>query len=197
VRGKEGHSAYPDSGASAIFRASRFLHRLEEVARTVLREERDETFEPPFTTVNVGLIQGGKAKNIIPGLCRFTVEWRPIPGQSPQRVVELMESIRQELVRNEPAYEADIRVLRTDRGVSTAPDAEVVRFLAEATGNESATVSFGTEAPQLTALGAEAVVFGPGDIKVAHQTGEFVPIEDLVRCEAVLSRAIAHFCSGS
>jgi acetylornithine deacetylase len=197
VRGKEGHSAYPESGASAIFRAGRFLHRLEEVARTVLREERDESFEPPFTTVNVGLIQGGKAKNIIPGLCRFTVEWRPIPGQPPQRVVELLEAIRQELVRDEPAYEAHIRVLRTDRGVSTAPDAEVVRFLAEATGNASATVSFGTEAPQLAALGAEAVVFGPGDIKVAHQTGEFVPIDDLVRCEAVLSRAIARFCGGS
>lgn len=197
VRGKEGHSAYPDTGASAIFRAGRFLQKLEQVARTVLREERDASFEPPYTTVNVGLIQGGKAKNVIPGLCRFTVEWRPIPGQSPQRVVELMESIRQELVRDEPAFEADIRVLRTDRGVSTAPDAEVVRFLAEATGNAPETVSFGTEAPQLTALGAEAVVFGPGDIRVAHQTGEYVPIEDLVRCEAVLAQAIARFCGGS
>ena len=194
VLGKEGHSAYPDTGASAIFRAGRFLHRLEELARTVLREERDEGFEPPFTTVNVGLIQGGKAKNILPGQCRFTVEWRPIPGQSPQRVVELMEHIRQELVRAEPAYEANIRVLRTDSGVSTRPDAEVVSFLAEATGNPPVTVSFGTEAPQLTALGAEAVVFGPGDIRVAHQTGEYVPVEDLVRCEAVLSRAITHFC---
>ncbi|MBN1210736.1 MAG: acetylornithine deacetylase [Myxococcaceae bacterium] len=197
VRGKEGHSAYPDSGASAIFRAGRFLHRLEELARTALREERDESFEPPFTTVNVGLIQGGKAKNIIPGLCRFTVEWRPIPGQSPERVVELLETIRRELVRDEPAYEAHIRVLRTDQGVSTRPDAEVLRFLAEETGNTPATVSFGTEAPQLTALGAEAVVFGPGDIKVAHQTGEYVPAEDLVRCEAALSRAIARFCGGS
>ncbi|ATB32822.1 acetylornithine deacetylase [Melittangium boletus DSM 14713] len=46
----------------------------------------------------------------------------------------------------------------------------------------------------MSALGAEAVVFGPGDIRVAHQTGEFVPEEDLVRCEAVLSRAITHFC---
>ncbi len=197
VRGKEGHSAYPDTGASAIFRAGRFLHRLEQVALTVLREERDETFEPPFTTVNVGLISGGKAKNILPGVCRFTVEWRPIPGQSPRRVVELMESIRRELVKDEPAYEADIRVLRTDSGVSTRPDSEVVRLLAKETGNASATVSFGTEAPQLTALGAEAVVFGPGDIKVAHQTGEYVPTADLVRCEAVLARAITHFCGNN
>jgi acetylornithine deacetylase len=100
-------------------------------------------------------------------------------------------------VKDEPAYEAHIRVLRTDSGVSTWPDSEVVRFLAETTGNGPATVSSGTEAPQLTALGAEAVVFGPGDIRVAHQTGEFVPVEELVRCEAALSRAIARFCGGS
>ncbi|WP_342378844.1 acetylornithine deacetylase [Myxococcus stipitatus] len=196
VLGKEGHSAYPETGASAIFRAGRFLQRLELLATTVLREERDEGFQPPFTTVNVGLIQGGKAKNILPGSCRFTVEWRPIPGQSTQRVAELLESIRQELVRDEPAYEAHIRVLRTDRGVNTRADAEVVRFLSEASGNESTTVPFGTEAPQMTELGAEAVVFGPGDIRVAHQTGEYVPVEDLVRCEAILARAVAHFCGG-
>jgi acetylornithine deacetylase len=195
VLGKEGHSAYPETGASAIFRASRFLQRLEHLATTVLREERDEDFQPPFTTVNVGVIQGGKAKNVIPGSCRFTVEWRPIPGQPVEKVTQLMESIRQELVRDEPAFEARVRVLRTDRGVNTRADAEVVRFLAEASGNAPTTVPFGTEAPQMTELGAEAVVFGPGDIRVAHQTGEYVPMEDLVRCEAVLARAVAHFCA--
>ena len=57
-----------------------------------------------------------------------------------------------------------------------------------------ASVSFGTDAPQFTALEAEAVVFGPRDIRVAYQTGEYVPIEELMRCEAVLSRTIARFC---
>ena len=160
----------------------------------LFRSDQDAGFEPPFTTVNVGLIQGGKAKNVIPGACRFTVEWRPIPGQPARKVAEALEHIRQELVRQEPAFEAEIRVVRTDAGVATRPDAEVVRFVAEATGRAPTTVAFGTEAPQLTALGAEAVVFGPGDIRVAHQTGEFVPMEDLVQCEAVLARAITHFC---
>lgn len=194
VVGKEGHSAYPETGASAIFRAGRFLHRLEQLARTVLREERDDAFQPPYTTVNVGLIQGGKAKNVIPGACRFTVEWRPIPGQKPERVTELLETVRQELVKDEPAFEARVNVLRIDRGVNTPAEAEVVRFLAEQSGNAPATVAFGTEAPQLTELGAEAVVFGPGDIRVAHQTGEFVPVDELVRCEAILSKAIERFC---
>lgn len=194
VYGKEGHSAYPETGASAIFRAGRFLHRLEELANTVLREEQDAAFQPPYTTVNVGLIQGGKAKNIIPGACRFTVEWRPIPGQRAEKVVELLEGLRRELVKDEPGYEARVHVLRVDRGVNTPEDAEVVRFLAEQSGNTPTTVPFGTEAPQLTALGAEAVVFGPGDIRVAHQTGEFVPMDELVRCEAILARAITRFC---
>jgi acetylornithine deacetylase len=197
VSGKEGHSAYPETGASAIFRAGRFLHRLEALANTVLREEQDAAFQPPYTTVNVGLIQGGKAKNIIPGACRFTVEWRPIPGQRAEKVVELLEDIRRELVKDEPGYEARVHVLRVDRGVNTPEDAEVVRFLAEQSGHAPTTVPFGTEAPQLTALGAEAVVFGPGDIRVAHQTGEFVPMDELVRCEAILSRAIARFCGVS
>src|SRR5207248_1228327 len=81
VLGKEGHSAYPESGASAIYRAARFLERLEKLSNGILRQQTDSQFTPPFTTVNVGLISGGRAKNIIPGACRFTLEWRPLPSQ--------------------------------------------------------------------------------------------------------------------
>jgi acetylornithine deacetylase len=47
----------------------------------------------------------------------------------------------------------------------------------------------------MIALGAEAVVFGPGDIRVAHRTGEFVPIDQLNECVRILGRAIARFCT--
>lgn len=197
VLGKEGHSAYPETGASAIFRAARLLQRIEALANAKLREDVDDTFAPPFTTVNVGLIQGGKAKNVIPGVCRFMLEWRPIPRQPTARVMQLLEGALAELVRQEPGFQASIRLVREDRGVDTSAGAEVVRFLAEASGRAVTTVPFGTEAPQMTALGAEACVFGPGDIKVAHQTGEYVPIEELVRCESILRQAITRFCTSS
>lgn len=197
VVGREGHSSYPDAGASAIFRAGRFLHRLEALALTYLREERHEGFDPPFTTVNVGLIHGGKAPNVIPGACRFQVEWRPIPGQPVEKVLELLVHIRQELEQHDPAYEARVKVLQVDPGVDTPAGAEVVQLLSRLSGREAITVPFGTEAPHVkTGLGAEAVVFGPGSIHVAHQTGEYVPAEDLVRCEAHLIKAIEHFCTG-
>lgn len=193
VSGIEGHSAYPDVGASAIFRAGRLLARIEALARGPLRELADAHFEPPFTSVNVGLISGGKAKNIIPGACRFTVEWRPIPSQPPRYFAELLQGLIAEEVSAEPGFSAEVKILRLDSGVDTRAESPLVEFLTRASGNPSDTVSFGTEAPQLTALGAEAVVFGPGNIQVAHRTGEFVPIEELVRCEAILEEALQHF----
>src|SRR5205807_2100574 len=77
VRGREAHSAYPQLGASAIFRAARLIEQIERIADT-LKADRRESFEPPYATLNVGLIKGGTAKNIVAGECRFTLEWRTI-----------------------------------------------------------------------------------------------------------------------
>lgn len=194
ILGKEGHSAYPDTGRSAIFGAARFVTALEQIGLRELRQELDPGFQPPFTTLNVGVISGGKAKNIIPGSCRFAVEWRPIPGQNPNRGLQLLEKLKREFEREAPGFEVQIRALRSDAGTQVPADSEVVRFIAEHTANAPGTVAFGTEARQLSQMGAQAVVFGPGDIRHAHQTGEFVPIDELLRCEEILRKAIAWFC---
>src|SRR5258706_358789 len=90
VTGAEGHSAFPETGASAILAAGRVLREIERIADEVRREE-DPRFSPSFTTLNVGLIQGGKAKNVIPGECTMTVEWRPLPSQETNRVLKMLE----------------------------------------------------------------------------------------------------------
>lgn len=194
VAGREGHSAYPATGASAIFRASRLVTRLERIAEK-LKEDGREAFEPPYTTLNVGLIQGGTAKNIIAGQCRFTLEWRPVPEQSAERVLELLSEAIEEEKRLDSDFACEVRPLRLDEGMETPSDSRLVRFLEDASGNSAGTIAFGTEAPQMIALGAEAVVFGPGDIRVAHRTGEFVPVEELERCAEILRRAVEHFCT--
>jgi acetylornithine deacetylase len=84
---------------------------------------------------------------------------------------------------------------RADEGFETAADSQIVKMLEAATGNTSGTVAFGTEAAQMIALGADAVVFGPGDIRVAHRTGEFVPVAELEKCVEVLSKAIVRCCA--
>jgi acetylornithine deacetylase len=193
VRGREGHSAYPALGASAIFRAARLVARLERIAEG-LRAEEHTAFDPPYTTVNVGLIEGGTAKNILAGQCRFTLEWRPVPGRKAERVLDLFNAAVEDERRQDADFDCEIDVTRIDQGMETPADSPLVRFLEEATAKEAGTVAFGTEAPQMAELGAQAIVLGPGNIRDAHRTGEFVPVEELHACMAILTRAIKHFC---
>ncbi|HEX5966133.1 MAG TPA: acetylornithine deacetylase [Pyrinomonadaceae bacterium] len=193
VKGREAHSAYPALGASAIFRAARLVSRLEVMADN-LKQHLHPAFDPPFTTLNIGLIRGGSAKNVLAGECRFTLEWRPIPTQPSSHVLNLVKAAIAEEQRNDPDFECEVDANRADFGFETAADSPLVKLLEQAIGIDSGTVAFGTEAAQMTSLGSEAVVIGPGDIREAHRTGEFVPVAELERCAEILKLAITRLC---
>lgn len=194
VKGREAHSAYPALGASAVFRAARLINRLESIAEQLKREQHD-AFDPPYTTLNIGLIHGGSAKNVLAGECRFTLEWRPIPTQSSEHLLDLFQAAIEAERRIDPGLECEVDANRQDTGFETAPDSPLIKLLENATGIESGTVAFGTEAAQMMALGSESVVIGPGDIREAHRTGEFVPIDELERCAEILRQSIPQLCS--
>jgi acetylornithine deacetylase len=195
VTGVEGHSAFPDVGASAIHAAGRLLAEVERLQEE-MKDEQDALFHPPWTTFNVGLIRGGKARNILAGECVFSLEWRPVPGQEPERALRLFDAAAERVAAAGGGKLAVSRTpMRLDEAVVTPPDAEIVRFLESESGNASRSIPFGTELPELAAMGAEGCVFGPGDIRVAHRTGEHVPIAHLDACARVLERAIARFCA--
>ena len=195
LSGLEGHSSYPELGASAVHAAARLVADLTGRVQAELAQLRDPLFAPPHTTYNVGMVEGGKARNIIAGRCRFTLEWRPIPDQDPRLGLRLFEEAA---ARVEAESGGRIKVahtpMRLDGAAVTPAGAEIVRFLEEETGNAARSVPYGTELPELSAMGAEGCVFGPGDIRVAHRTGEHVELRELERCAAVLGRAIARFC---
>jgi len=195
IEGVEGHSAYPEVGASAIHAMGRLWPEIEAIGAE-LRRETDGAFSPPHTTWNVGVVKGGKARNIIAGECRFTYEWRPLPGQDPRRALRLLEEACEKLEAGSGGkLSVEVAPLRTDAAALTPPEAEIVRFLEAESGNRSTTVPFGTELPEVIGLGAEACVFGPGDIRVAHRTGEHVEVAELERAAVILARAIEKFCA--
>jgi acetylornithine deacetylase len=188
VRGKEAHSAFPARGRSAIFDAARVVTALERVAKKLAARKNLE-FDPPFTTLNVGLIQGGTAKNIIAGECRITVEWRPVPGQPGDWAAEL---IREALAGLRVAATLDVK--RLDPAFDPSPTRDLVTVLESLTGRSATTVSFGSEAAHLSGLASEVIVFGPGDMTVAHKSGEFVPVKELDACVRYLVELIRSLC---
>jgi acetylornithine deacetylase len=195
VLGKEAHSAFPAAGRSAIYSAARVIFCLEQLAHE-LESPGNPAFNPPFTTLNVGLISGGTAKNIVAGECRLTVEWRPIPGEDPERVPYLVDRLLDLLAETTPGFEARFEVLRSDPAFAPSDTQFIAGMLTDMTGNEASTISFGSEAAHLRELTGEVVVWGPGDMTVAHKTGEFVPADELNRCVEYLGSAIGRICKG-
>lgn len=194
VKGREAHSAYPALGASAVFRAARLINRLETIAEQ-LKEDQHPAFDPPYTTLNVGVIHGGSAKNVLAGDCRFTLEWRPIPTQPSEHLLHLFNLAISEEKRSDPDFVCEVDASRADSGFETAPESPLIRLLERETGLDSGTVAFGTEGAQMQLLGSDPVVIGPGDIREAHRTGEFVPVRELERCTEILKHAVEQLCA--
>ncbi|HVO98679.1 MAG TPA: acetylornithine deacetylase [Bryobacteraceae bacterium] len=189
VRGKEAHSAYPAHGHSAIVDAARVVLALEGVAKK-LKTHKNRAFDPPFTTLNAGLIHGGTAKNIIPGECRITVEWRPVPGHPEDGAAHLIR----EMLAGLRGIDAAFEVKRLDPPFEPSPSNELATMVQSLANTRPDAVPFGTEAAHLRGLGGEVIVFGAGDMTMAHTDHEFVPVKELRACAGNLVSIIERLC---
>ena len=187
IDGREAHSALPEQGISAIYGAAHLVSAVEELS-SQLAEERHEFFEPAFTTLNVGTIQGGSAKNIIPGRAELLIEWRPIPGFPADRIPTAIRALLERLQAQYPGMRGSLVVLRDEAGFETIANSALVRSLERLTGQPSTSIAFGSEASAWSEIAEDVVVFGPGDMRSAHSDRESVSIDELttavqaVRC---------------
>jgi acetylornithine deacetylase len=194
VKGAAAHSAYPEAGRSAIFAAARLLGEIEMLAQE-MKKTHNEAFSPPWTTLNVGEIHGGTAKNIVPAECSFLLEWRPIPGQRPELVLDHLREILKRLsAEGQDEPEVEIEILRLEQGFETSVESAVIRSVQRSVDTPVETIAFGTEAPWLAKMGAEAVVIGPGSMLTAHSPRECVPSAELDDCVRLLRSAIERIC---
>jgi acetylornithine deacetylase len=178
IHGREAHSALPEQGVSAIYAAAHLISALEELAQQVATETHP-FFEPPYTTLNVGIMEGGTAKNIIPGRASLLIEWRPIPGLSRERVPTAMRAMFGRLKAQYPGLRASLAVLREQAGFETAGDSPLVRLVERLTGQAATSIAFGSEASAWSTVADEVVVFGPGDMRTAHSDRECVSVAEL------------------
>ncbi len=193
VTGREAHSAFPENGRSAIYDAARLIVEIEKIAEQ-LKEIPMNGFTPPWTTINIGEIHGGLAKNIVPPSCRFLLEWRPVAGQDPHLVADLIQETIARLIAANPSLCYEMKVVRVQEGFALDEGSELLHSVMQASGKQADSVAFGTEAPWMNKLGAEAVVFGPGSMLSAHSPREFVPRNELYRCVEILGSVIHDLC---
>lgn len=180
VEGREAHSAFPGHGVPAISIAARLIVRIEDVFGSNAGEgATNMLFDPPRTTLNIGVIEGGTAKNIVPGRCAFLVEWRAIPSEAPAHVLEQLKGLVAETQANTPGAVIRLEGLRAEAGFSPAVQGNLQRRLANLLPGEPVGISFGSEASRLARIAKEVIVIGPGDMRTAHSDRECVPVAEL------------------
>ena len=195
VTGMNGHSSRPTEAVSAVHHATRWISALLDLdAELAGRAQADSRFEPPHTTTNVGVVGGGLARCTVAGECSFEWEMRPVQSGDAAFVKERMAAVEAKLlaemraVHPEAAIETEA-VCEIDglEWVDASPALDLMRSLL---GGDPpvGVVAYGTEAGLYQAAGIPSVVWGPGDIAVAHRPDEFVEVGDLEACLAVLAR---------
>jgi acetylornithine deacetylase len=127
----------------------------------------------------VGVVQGGTAKNVVPGECRFLVEWRPVPDEDPATALESLKSLAALTERSHPGCVITVEGRRADAGFAYPPHSDLAQSLSEQLATQPTGISFGSEATRFSKVADQVVVIGPGDMHTAHSDRECIAISDL------------------
>jgi acetylornithine deacetylase len=195
ITGLEGHSSAPDKAVNAIMAGAEIIQLIGRMAAE--REAQPvagSPFDPPYTTFNIGVIEGGTAHNIVARDCRIVWQYRLMPGDHDHDIKERLERfVTDDLLPRMRAIHPGATV-ETDHeidlpGLVPEPDGEAEALVRELTGaNGTSVLSFGTEAGLFQQAGMSAVVCGPGSIEQAHKPDEFISLDQVAQGGRFLDR---------
>ncbi|HVA12588.1 MAG TPA: acetylornithine deacetylase [Stellaceae bacterium] len=196
VRGHEAHSSLTHKGVNAIETAAALIVYLKGIARKKRVDGPfDPAFDPPYTTLQTGLVSGGIAVNIVPRECRFDFEMRHLPADDPDLIVDELKRYAASLLPEMQAVAETAGIAfeetNTVAALAASEDDEVVQLAIALSGaNGTGKVSFATEGGFFQNAGIPTVICGPGSIEQAHKPDEFIARDQVRQCEDFIDRLI-------
>jgi|TARA_B100001079_G_scaffold254537_1_gene249373 acetylornithine deacetylase len=192
-KGLAGHGSAPDKGINAVEYAVKYISKLIEL-REILKTKvpKNSIFDPPYTTIQIGGISGGIARNVIADKCQVDWEMRPVIKVDGEFVNNEMDKyvntkLLPEMTKVFPKSLIKKEIIGEIIGFNRLEKSEACEFISSLTGDNSReVVSFGTEAGLFQEIGISTVVCGPGSIEQAHKTDEFVTLDQIKKCLVLL-----------
>ena len=194
VVGHSGHSSDPKLGKNALEGMHRAIEGLLKYRGELEHHHHDHHFKVPTPTLNLGHIKGGDNPNRICPECELHFDVRILPGMTVEQVRrEARERLTAALDGSGFGVEFRSLFAGTDP-LMTPGTSALVKTAEELTGHGSEAVAFATEGPFLQKLGMQTVILGPGDIRVAHQPNEWLPLANVDPTLRMLEQFIQRFC---
>lgn len=212
--GRAAHSSRPDTGANAIYAASDYVSVIRQKIIPDFGKLSHKYLGSP--TVNVGLISGsarinkayllGKSETfagVVPDQCSVYLDVRWIPCQSVPEIQEQLNAILPEVLERNPGVSANVSYIPLPRpAMEISEDDTLTQTLlrnvaavspktAELTGSQG----FMDSGILYGIAGIKSLVFGPGDIALAHSIGEKLKVEELFLAAEIFARTAVEICS--
>ncbi len=198
VWGFEVHSSLMHTGVNAIMEAAKIIdwaNAVNEAERARTPSEVAAMFDPPWTTLHCGLIEGGTAANITAKHCRFDLGFRAVPDEGLDdwraRIDAKLAEVEAAMQKVHPDARIEIERRFALPGLRPEENGAAEALVRQITGdNASHVVSYGTEAGQFQQAGYSAVVCGPGNIAQAHQPDEFITLAQFAEGQDFMARLV-------
>ena len=158
TKGKKVHSSTPDKGESANLKMIKLLNELQNFYEEEIKVERNDNYEVNYTTMNIGLINGGNSINSVSDNCESFIDFRIAKK-------EHIEKIKRKINELSDKYNADIYY-----EIEIQPFSNKIDFIE----NEK-TANFMTEASWVK---GKRIILGPGPI-TAHEINEYISKKSL------------------
>lgn len=201
--GREGHSALAPLALNALHLAADFVNAVRALQADVAANGlSDGDYDVPYSTLHVGKLNGGVQVNIVPNHAVIDFEIRSVAGEDVEGLIDRLRAAAEAIVaplRQEfPEVEIRVERLWDYPGLGTPSEAAVVNFVKGLTGaNGTMKVAFGTEGGLFDArLGIPTVICGPGSMAQGHKPDEFVSVEQMARCEAMMAALLDRLETG-
>lgn len=175
--GKQAHGAYPERGINAVFMMAELINKLKNL--TFEHKEHPLLGHP---TLNLGIISGGSAINILPGLCYIQLDMRTVPGMTKDKMLQEIQGCINQLENKK--FEIEVLDHQEPHGID--PNNELIKKIQE-NGEQILGIipePFGmagtTFAKKLCLNGSIAVGWGIGDDNAFHVANESIEIQQLI-----------------
>lgn len=194
VTGRAGHSSDPALGNSALEGMHAVIGDLMAYRAELAERYRNDFFSVAFPTLNLGCIHGGDSPNRICGKTELHFDLRMTPNGDNATVTAEIAGRLSRLAERSGLQIEMLPLVESVEPFEQPPGGELVQLAETLTGHRSEAVGFATEAPFLQALGMETIVMGPGSIDRAHQPDEYLELDQIKPCIALLEQFIRHYC---
>ena len=172
------HSSTPNKGVNAIYECVDFIEKIKEFYEDVLKKENIVDFEIPYTTMNIGMINGGETVNSVPGKCMITMDFRIANKDD----LPLIENKVNELLKN---YNSKLYVLERIEPKINKND---ISFL-EDISTKKQTKCYLTEG---SIIDKNFIILGPGP-DTSHQKNEYIFHSSIKKTEELYEAIIKYY----